>query len=90
MLTGAAGSLRYLAERKAIGLCQEIDGTWQETHIEYQRDDNYIAEANNFLNAMEGTEKVRCSVEDAYHTNKVCWAIRKSFDEGRWIDITDY
>ena len=87
VLIGTKGSLRYLSERKAVGLCSEINGAWQETRIEGERDDNYVAEANNFLNAIEGSEEVRCSVEEAYHTNKVCWAIRESFDQGRRVDI---
>lgn len=89
MLKGAQGSLRYSAERKSLGLCSEIDGPWQETALSYERDDNYIAEANNFFNAMESKEELRCSVAEAYHTSKVCWAIRESFDHGQRIDISD-
>lgn len=87
VLMGTKGSLRYSKERKAVGLCSEINGAWQETIIGGERDDNYVAEANNFLDAIAGSETVRCSVEEAYHTNKVCWAIRESFDRGRRIDI---
>ena len=88
-LTGSKGSLRYVYERDAVGLCCETNGEWQEKQFKNERDDHYIAEANNFFNAIEGSEEVLCSVEEAYHTSKVCWAIRKSFDEGRRIEIED-
>lgn len=89
MLRGTSGSLRYSRQTQAVGLCTEINGDWQETPIQIERDDFHIAEANNFFNAIEGKEEVLCSVPEAYHTNKVCWGIRKSFDQGRRIDIAD-
>ena len=87
ILAGSKGSLRYLADRGAVGLCSEPNGAWQETQIQSERDDNYVAEANNFLNAINGKEKVRCSIEEAYHTHKVCQGIRESCDKGQRIDI---
>ena len=87
VLVGTKGSLRYCGDKGSVGLCSEINGPWKQTDIQVERDDNYIAEANNFLNAIEGKEKVRCSMEEAYHTQKVCWAIRESADQGRRIDI---
>ena len=87
VVVGTKGSLRYSAERSAVGLCSEINGPWQERHIQSERDDYYIAEASNFLNAIEGKEKLRCSMEEAYHTHKVCQAIRESADQGKRIDI---
>ncbi len=87
VLSGTQGSLRYSRERQAVGLCREIDGSWEEKRIESERDDFYTSEANNFLNAIEGKEKLLCSVAEAYETNQICWAIRKSFDQGRRIEI---
>ena len=87
VLAGTKGSLRYGNEWGAVGVCNEINGPWQKTQIQCERDDNYIAEANNFFNAIEGKEKVRCSIEEAYHTHKVCRAIRESADQGKRIDI---
>ena len=88
-LVGSQGSLRYSMDRQTVGLCKEINGNWEETHFQYERDDFYIAEANNFLNAIQGKENLLCSVTEAYETNQVCWAIRESFDEGRRIEIGD-
>ncbi len=89
VLVGTKGSLRYCGESESVGLCSEINGPWSQTRIRAERDDNYIAEASNFLNVIEGKEKVRCSIEEAYHTHKVCQGIRQSCDQGKRIDITE-
>ena len=88
-LTGTKGSIRYIVEQQTMGICLENNGPWEEKTFQSERDAYYIAEADNFLNAIEHKEQPFCSVPEAYHTNKICWALRKSFDQKQWIDIPD-
>lgn len=86
-LEGSDGSLRFNVETRSVELCREVEGQWEKTTFDWERDDNYIAEANNFFDAIEGKEPVLCTVQEAYHTWQICMAIRQSFDEGKWITI---
>ena len=86
-LEGSAGAMRYRAEARTVDICREIEGQWESKTYTLERDDNYIAEADNFFNAIEGKEKVLCTVQEAYHTWQVCMGIRESFDKGKWVEI---
>jgi hypothetical protein len=41
-------------------------------------DEPFVAQANNFLDAIEGKDEVFCSVAEARHTVEVCHAIHES------------
>jgi len=63
---GEEGTLVYDIDGWKVGLFKDDEWSWEEFPIE--RDDMYIAQAKNFIAAIEGREPVKCTLEDGYET----------------------
>ncbi len=61
------------------------DTPWQtESFPGLERDDAFIAQANAFLDAIEGRAEPTCTLQEATHTLRTNLAILESSDDGTW------
>ena len=62
--------------------------TWHEEPFgTAERDSAFIAQANSFLDAIEGKCPVLCPLDEGIQTLKVNLATLESADHGRWVSI---
>jgi predicted dehydrogenase len=67
----------------------EPGGTWQEeTFPQFERDTMFIAQANAFLDALDGRGAATCTLAEAMHTLKVHAAIFASAASSRWEAVS--
>ena len=63
-------------------------GEWQrETLAALERDDLFVAQAEQFLDAIEGLAPVTCSLADAAQTLRVNLGVLQAAEERRWVEI---
>lgn len=68
--------------------CREPDQPWTiEEEFPLERDDLFIAQANAFLDQLEGQRGPACSVEEGLQTLKVNLAALQSLKSGEWITL---
>jgi len=84
-LAGEEGTLRYSAADQSLALYR--DGEWQVTRYETERDDYYVSQAENFLDATEGRAQVRCTVAEGAETVRTVIAARQSWEQGCEVKV---
>ncbi len=84
-LAGEKGTLRYRAAEQALSLYR--DEQWHTTQYHSERDDYYVNQAHNFLDAVEGKAAVRCTVAEAAETVRSVAAACQSWEEGREVRV---
>lgn len=63
-------------------------GEWQpETLAALERDDLFVAQAAQFLDAIEGHAPVSCSLSDAVQTLRVNLGVLQAVEERRWVNL---
>lgn len=83
-LTGVKGSIVCDVWEGKVGVVDRADHwTWKENlkpkpDAKGQVDDPFIFQAENFLNAVEGKEKVLCTLAEGRHTIEICEATYES------------
>jgi predicted dehydrogenase len=82
-LHGTRGSLRFEVPRHAWALQRygETDWTWSPALIT-ERDELFVRQAGYFLDAVEGSSSVRCTVAEAEHTLRANLAALQSGETG--------
>lgn len=79
------GTARWVFHRNKWCWMVQPDGPWEEeTAGELARDDMFIAQANAFLDAVDGRAAGVCSLREGVDTLRACLAALKSADEGGW------
>ncbi len=85
-VVGSEGTLRYEGgPPPRLGLCRKDTKEWEWEEFPAERDVGFIRQANHFVKAVRGEAQVRCTLEEALWTLKVCWWMRQSQDEGRFV-----
>ena len=79
------GTARWVFHRNKWCWMDQPDGPWKEEPAgKLARDDMFIAQANAFLDAVDGRAAPVCSLREGVETLRVCLAALKSADEGGW------
>jgi predicted dehydrogenase len=82
------GALRWEAhEHRWRWMAKSGDGWHDETITPLERDTIFIAQADAFLDAVEGKNSVPCSLDDGLQTLKVNLAALASLEQGTWQTI---
>ncbi len=84
-VAGETGTLRYQAAAQTLSLYKDEQWSFKQYHCE--RDEFYVSQANNFLDAVEGKAEVRCSVAEGAETVRSLVAARQSWKEGREVKV---
>ena len=84
---GEKGTITCALIEGRVGLYTSDNRRWRFFHYPYERDDNYIRQARNFIKAIKGEEKIRTPLEEGVQTLKVCLAAKKSADGRKVIEI---
>lgn len=85
---GDEGSVRFDVHRNTLGIARERGGAWQEQAFgPTERDDIFVAQANAFLDAMEGKAPPLCTMAEGVQTLRVNLALLFSAAEQRWVSI---
>jgi len=79
----ASGSVRIEFHEQRWGVFRESDPTWRWNHVPVvDRDAHFIAQANAFLDGVEGRPATLCSLEAAVQTLRFNLAALASADRG--------
>lgn len=82
------GAARYEPHRTAWRWMDQINGEWHdEPHPAFERDTLFIAQANAFLDAVDGKADVLCTLAEGATTLKANLAMLKSADATPWQRI---
>ncbi|MGB0578247.1 MAG: hypothetical protein ACPGVU_00970, partial [Limisphaerales bacterium] len=82
------GATRFDLEKQSWLSAEELGGEWTvESTITSERDDYYIAQANDFLDQIEKGATPLCSLADGVQTLNSVLAIQKSLRTGRWEEV---
>ena len=66
----------------------EPGSEWNHEPVEVpDRDTMYLRQNEAFLNAIEGSEEVLCSLKEGIRTLHVNLASHRSVAEGQWVSI---
>lgn len=82
---GEKGSLALDMEGWRVGIFGNDSWQWESYPIE--RDDAFVAQAKNFLAAIEGREPVRCTIQEGYETLRTIEAAHQSWRSGAEIHV---
>lgn len=83
---GENGTIRWNGISGVVALFKKGSSRWETIfELEPDREESYIAEWKNFLNAIEGLEKSEVTIIDAYNVLKIVTAARKSNLLGRRV-----
>jgi predicted dehydrogenase len=80
---GTGGNLIWDGISKEVQFCDNFEAVWQVQKYEEERDEQFIAQANNFLDAIQGKCRIACTLEEAEQTLKVCLAALESGKRGK-------
>jgi predicted dehydrogenase len=84
------GTIRFEVHRNSWSWMTEPGAQWNEEPAgPMERDTLFIAQANAFLDAVEGKSAVPCSVEEGLQTLRVNLAALASLERGGWQAIRD-
>lgn len=82
------GALRWEMHENRWRWMAHPGDTWHdESTGPLERDTIFIAQANGFLDAVEGKAPVTCTLDEGLQTLRVNLAALASWDEGRWEKI---
>lgn len=82
------GAARFEMHRHHWLSCTEPGADWQvESVFTLERDDLFIRQAEQFLDAIEGTAAPACPLAEAVQTLRVNLAALKSVRDGCWVGI---
>lgn len=82
------GTVRWESHTNRWRWMLRPDEAWQDESFEAQpRDAAFIAQANQFLDAVEGRTSPLCSLEEGLQTLRVNLAALASVGSGRWLQI---
>lgn len=85
---GEQGSVRVDFVRQRVGTLRQGETEWQWKEVPHgERDVMFVAQAEAFLEAMEGRPEELSTLEDAAQTLRVNLAALRSFDEGQFVRI---
>ncbi len=79
-LAGEQGTVRFTAADQTLALYR--GGDWHVKQYQTERDDYYVSQAHNFLDAVDGAAQVRCTVQEAAETVRTMVAARRSWESG--------
>jgi predicted dehydrogenase len=82
------GTIRWETHEHRWRWMEKPDSAWHdEVSPPRERDVVFVAQANAFLDAVEGKKPVLCTLDEGLQTLKVNLAALASWDEGRWQAI---
>ncbi|WP_221031950.1 Gfo/Idh/MocA family protein [Actomonas aquatica] len=86
----ARGSVKVELHANRWGVCTDpaAGWTWHELP-QPERDTHFTAQANAFLDAIEGTAPVRCTLEDAAHTLRFNLAALQASQRDQRVHLAD-
>lgn len=77
-----SGALRLFVQKGELTSMTKPGGEWHvELTTKLERDDWFVAQANAFLDALDGRAPVLCSIDDATHTLRATLAILGCVDD---------
>ncbi len=81
-------TVRYEGHRTRWRWLVEPDGEWEEEVFPaLQRDDLFVAQANGFLDVIEGKASPHCSLEEGLATLQTVLAIQRAVATGQWESV---
>ncbi len=84
---GTAGTLRVETPDWRLGVCKDEQWTWSGPRT-FERDDFFVAQAQAFLEAVEGRAAPACTLSEAADTLRTTLAALQSAEQGRRIAVT--
>ncbi len=84
------GTIRLEFHRRRWLSCSEPEADWTvEGQFELERDDIFVAQAERFLDVLDGKTEPACSLAEGAQTLHVNLAALRSVREGCWVDLAN-
>lgn len=81
-------TVRYEGHHTRWRWLLEPDGQWEEEVFpKLERDDLFVAQANHFLDVIEGKALPHCTLDEALATLNAVMAIQRAVASGRWESV---
>jgi predicted dehydrogenase len=84
-VVGEKGTLRFQAAEQRLSVYK--NEKWHASEYHCERDDYFVSQAHNFLDAVEGKATVRCTVSEAAETVRTVAAAMQSWRERREVRV---
>ncbi|REJ90801.1 MAG: gfo/Idh/MocA family oxidoreductase [Planctomycetota bacterium] len=82
------GTLLYEGHRHRWAIATEPGEEWREqSRFEFERDDLFVIQANQTLDAIEGKMKAACTLDEARQTLRVNRALLTAARDRCWVEI---
>jgi predicted dehydrogenase len=79
------GTCRFELHRQRWTWMTRPDTPWQEeSFAEFERDDLFVAQANDFLDVIDGRAEPTCTLPEAAETLRANLAVLASVEDGTW------
>jgi predicted dehydrogenase len=85
---GDGGTIAWSAEPNRIAVGKTAEQSWNCKDFECQRNDMFVAVAEDFIGVMEGKTAPKCTIADGVNVLRVIEAARQASREGRPVTIT--
>lgn len=83
------GVVRTTLHNNRWAFIEQPDGAWTEQRFDdLQRDDLFISQANAFLDAIDGTGEVACTLAEGAATLAANLAILEAVDDPPWLEVS--
>lgn len=87
---GEAGTLVWSADPNRLAIGKEMGQSWQQEFFHCERNDMFVAVAREFLDVLNGSSPVTCTLDDGLKVMKLIEMIRASSRDERTISIDDH
>lgn len=84
---GESGTLHWSFSPNRIREAQGADDVWVDTPFQGDRNDMFVAAAQEFLEVLNGRATLSCTLQDGYRVMQVVEAIRQSSATGRVVAV---
>ena len=84
---GEGGTLMWSADPNRIAIGREATQNWQEESFTCERNDMFVAVAQEFLDVIAGSAKPSCTLAEGVKVMELIEAVRTSSKEGRAVTL---
>ena len=83
------GVVQVVAHEQRCEVQTKPDAGWTTVlETSQQRDDGFVAQANQFIDYVESDRRPSCSLEEGVHSLRANLAILEAAEQRRWVDVS--
>ena len=87
--SGEEGTVWWTADPNRVAIGKDWSETWDETLYDCERNDMFVAVAEEYLEVLDGRGPATCTLDDGLNVMRVVEAARLSAAEGREVGLDE-